>query len=87
MAETLRHLQEDLFRLERQRLAYLRAAKVGRDRTVVLRHLLNAERLEEEIAALRDALEALGTLREEGTSPTLLSEREGTDAIVLGRRE
>jgi hypothetical protein len=75
VASAADHLEDELATLQRQRDRYAMAAEAATDPKVSLGHLRNVERLDEEIEALRSALEAM---------PSKADRRSAEQAVTLG---
>jgi hypothetical protein len=78
MAQARTVLEEELDQLAAQRQRYVLAARAGQERGAVLRHLLNAERLAEEIQVIRDALAHMPVDDEDVTIPIVVGDETTT---------
>jgi hypothetical protein len=78
MIVTRSSLEGELIRLRQQRARYLRAARTCAERQLALKHLLNVERLGDELEAVETALEAL----DEPTIPIDLGPDPEIDGLV-----
>jgi hypothetical protein len=74
MTSARRVLQQELDQLVLQRDHSVRAARTDGDREAALHHLLHAERLVEEIQAIRGALDQLPVDEDDVTAPIRLSD-------------
>lgn len=83
MGGTSERIRRELTELQRQRQSYLAAAMVCSDRLVALRRLLAVERLDEEIAALEEALDALDPDTDDMTLPMRIRDFGVTEGMGL----